>query len=73
MFRLVFFVLFAAAVFAVILHVSIWWTLVPLALFAIAAFTVGGLKTRCPACHKGLKLGATACHHCGRSTVSPPA
>jgi hypothetical protein len=24
----------------------------------------------CPACRKNVKIGATACHHCGRSTVA---
>ena len=67
MIRLFLLVLFGAAVFAVILHISIWIVLVPLAAFVIYAYTAGGLKTRCPDCRKRIKLGATACHHCGRS------
>jgi hypothetical protein len=68
--RLILFALVAAAVIASLLHINIWIVLVPLGLFLAYAFTVGGLKTKCPACRKRIKLGATACHHCGRSTVA---
>ena len=71
MIRLVLLVLIAAAVFAAILHINIWFTLVPIGAFALYAFTIGGLRTRCPACRKRIKLGATACHHCGRSLARP--
>jgi hypothetical protein len=67
------FVLFAAAVFAAILHASIWFFLIPIGLLVIGAYTVGGLKLRCPACGKRIKLGYTSCHHCGRSVVASKA
>jgi hypothetical protein len=50
-------------------HISIWIVLVPLGLFLAYAYTAGGLKTKCPARRKRIKLGATACHRCGRSIV----
>jgi hypothetical protein len=37
----------------------------------IYAFTVGGMKLRCPKCGKRIKLGYTTCHHCG-ATVGQP-
>lgn len=70
MMRLFFLALVAAAVFAAILHISIWIIFIPLALFLAYAFTAGGLKLRCPACQKRIKIGATACHHCGRSIAA---
>ena len=72
MIRLALFVLFGAAVLAVLLHISIWITLVPLAAFVIYAYTAGGLKTRCPDCRKRFKVGATSCHHCGHNLHSEP-
>jgi hypothetical protein len=28
-----------------------------------------GTPLRCPYCRKRVKIGATACHHCGRATA----
>lgn len=67
MIRLALFALFASAVLAVMLHISIWFVFIPLTGFVVYAYTFGGLRLRCPACQKRIKLGATACHHCGRS------
>lgn len=67
MIRLFFLVVLGAAVLAAITHLSVWLFFVPIAAFVIYAYTVGGLKLRCPACRKRIKVGATACHHCGRS------
>lgn len=69
MIRLFLLVLVASAVFAAVLHISVWIIFIPLVLFAVYAYTFGGLKTKCPACRKRIKIGATACHHCGRSLV----
>jgi hypothetical protein len=64
MVRAFLFVIFAAAVFASILHAGIWVFVVPLALLMVLAY-VGGMRTSCPKCKKRIKLGATVCHHCG--------
>jgi hypothetical protein len=69
MIRLGIFVLIAAGVLATILHINIWIALVPLAAFVIYAYTAGGLKTRCPACQKRLRIGASACPHCGQGVT----
>ena len=66
MIRLALFVLFGAAILAALAGVSIWVFLIPIAALAVIAYTAGGLRLRCPACRKRVKLGATACHHCGR-------
>jgi hypothetical protein len=50
-------------------HINLWIVLVPLGRFLAYAYTAGGLKTKCPACRKHIKLGATACHHGMRSIV----
>ena len=32
---------------------------------------LGGVTAlKCPACRKRVKLGATACHHCGRAVAA---
>lgn len=43
-----------------------------IAFFGTLALTIFPLITgqstlRCPSCRKRVKLGATACHHCGRT------
>jgi hypothetical protein len=55
-----------AVILAALLHVNVWIILGPVAAVAILAYTVGGAKLRCPACSKRVKIGASACHHCGR-------
>ncbi len=39
--------------------------------FGLIAFAVfgGGMVLNCPYCGKGVKFGATACHHCGRTVT----
>lgn len=69
MIRLFVFVVIGAAVFAAILHVPFWLVAGVLVVFVAAAAASGRLVLRCPACRKRVKLGATACHHCGRSVV----
>jgi hypothetical protein len=64
--RLVLFVLFASAILAALLNISVWFFFIPLGGFFVYAYTFGGLKLRCPYCRKRIKLGARACHHCGR-------
>ena len=66
MIRLFFVVVVGGAVAAALLGINVWRVVVPLAVLAAAAYTVGGLKLRCPSCRKRVKIGATACHHCGR-------
>jgi ABC-type Fe3+-siderophore transport system permease subunit len=39
-----------------------------LALIAVPLLT-GQSALRCPACRKRVKLGAAACHHCGRTVT----
>lgn len=69
MIRLALIVLIGAGAAAALLHISIWIPLVPLVLLMAYAYTAGGLKLRCPACRKRIKVGATACHHCQREIV----
>jgi hypothetical protein len=57
---------FAAAILAAVFHVSVWIFFVPIAAWFVYSYTVGGLRTRCPSCRKRVKIGAAACHHCGR-------
>ena len=64
--RLALFVIVAAAVLAALFHVSVWIFFIPIAALFVYAYTIGGLRARCPACRKRVKIGATACHHCGR-------
>lgn len=66
MIRLVLFAVIGAAILAAIFHVNVWVFLVPIAGLLIYAYTVGGLRTRCPSCRKRVKIGASTCHHCGR-------
>lgn len=66
MIRLVLFAVIGAAILASIFHVNVWVFLVPIAGLLVYAYTVGGLRTRCPACRKRVKIAAAACHHCGR-------
>lgn len=66
MIRLAVFTVVGSAILAAIFHVSVWVFLVPIAGVLIYAYTVGGLRTRCPSCRKRVKIGASACHHCGR-------
>ncbi len=35
----------------------------------VTPLALGTSALRCPACRKRVKLGATACHHCGRAVV----
>ena len=45
------------------------WTLA----FAFLALASRGRSTlKCPYCGKGVKIGATHCHHCGRQVVGEP-
>lgn len=69
MIRLFLLVLVGAAVLAALTHLSVWLFFVPIGLFVIYAYSAGGLKTRCPACRKRVKIGATTCHHCGRAVA----
>lgn len=66
MIRLAFTVFVPAVILAALLHVNPWVILAPLAVAAVLAYTVGGSKLRCPSCRKRVKIGASACHHCGR-------
>lgn len=72
MFRLSIFVLFAAAVLAALLHISIWFALVPLAAFVIYAYTFGGMRATCPYCGSGVNIGYTVCRRCGRNVARRP-
>lgn len=49
-----------------VIYVAFFGTI---AVFVIPLLT-GDAKLKCPACRKRIKLGASACHHCGRS-ISP--
>lgn len=69
MIRLLFAVLIVPAFVAAVLGVNPWVLIVPIALLLGAFFFYGG-KLRCPSCGKRIKLGYTACHHCGRSVMS---
>lgn len=72
-FRILFGCAFVAIVAGVI--ASLLWT--PLAYLAIPVFlVVWGLAIvnddnvlRCPYCAKRVKLGASTCHHCGRTVT----
>ena len=66
MIRLAFTVFLPAVILAALLHINPWIILVPLAVLAVFAYTVGGNRLRCPSCRKRVKIGAHACHHCGR-------
>ena len=67
MIRLVFVVFVPAIMLAVLLHVSVWVFVIPAAIIAVLAYTVGGQRFKCPACRKRIKIGATRCHHCGQN------
>ncbi len=67
-----------------VLHVSAGWAwiivLLALGAFALnlrrnatARFVRPSAAWECPYCLKRTKLGASACHHCGRSLVEPRA
>lgn len=51
------------------------WLLAILFLVGLAATGApllrGESSLRCPHCRKRVKLGATVCHHCGRSAARP--
>lgn len=38
----------------------------------LVGYARGRLVTSCPFCGKGVKIGATHCHHCGRQVVGEP-
>jgi hypothetical protein len=66
MIRLFVLVLVLSALLAALTHVSVWIFFVPIGLFALYSVTIGGMRLTCPSCRKRVKIGATACHHCGR-------
>jgi hypothetical protein len=83
MIRLFILLVIFVAIISSVLHVSAGWAWI-IALSLIVGIIVyktakpGGtqyVKTsamwKCPYCLKRSKLGATACHHCGRSLVEP--
>lgn len=39
----------------------------------VLPLVTGAAVLKCRYCRKRVKLGATACHHCGRSTARPTA
>lgn len=65
MIRVAFFIFLGAVLFVVATGLSPWFFIVPVGLAAVLAYTVGGMKLRCPNCGKRIKLGYTTCHHCG--------
>lgn len=65
MLRVIGFLIVGAVLFGAVTGWSPWIFIVPVGLLAIAAYTVAGMKLRCPACGKRIKLGYTTCHHCG--------
>lgn len=73
MLRLFFLALVLAAVVSSLLHLggggatALFVVFMGLALFSLAT---GRIALRCPSCRKRVKIGATACHHCGREVVS---
>lgn len=67
MIRVGFFVFCGAVLFVAVTGLNPWLFIIPVGLLAVAAYTVGGLKLRCPSCGKRIKVGYDACHHCGRS------
>lgn len=48
---------------------GVWAGLILGAAGGVAPLLAGSSVLRCPFCRKRVKLGASACHHCGR-TVS---
>jgi hypothetical protein len=59
---------------AAILPALLWPPLGTVAFILGAGWTIyfqvaHGNPLYCPACKKRVKIGATACHHCGRATV----
>jgi hypothetical protein len=45
---------------------AIWAALAVAAVGVCAPLLLGTSALKCPHCRKRVKLGATACHHCGR-------
>lgn len=74
----VFFFAFVAAVIANFLSNGNG-TIIAIAFFGVLGLIVlgmfsGGIVLKCPYCHKRVKIGATTCHHCGRTvTKAKPA
>jgi len=84
MIRVFIVLLVVVALVASLLHVSAGWAWI-IVLAAIGGVALYKAKTpgssqyvklsaawKCPFCLKRSKLGATACHHCGRSLMKPP-
>lgn len=72
MIRISLFVLFASAILAAILHIPIWFILVPLAALFVYSYTFGGLRARCPYCGSRIKIGYTVCRDCGNYVARRP-
>lgn len=47
-------------------QVGIWAGLILGLASGVVPLMAGTSALRCPACRKRVKLGASACHHCGR-------
>jgi zinc-ribbon domain len=71
MIRLVLFLIAAGVLFAVVTGLSPWIAIVPLAILAVLAYTVGGMKLRCPRCGTRIKLGYNTCRNCGATYGAP--
>jgi hypothetical protein len=81
MIRLFFLLILFVTMISLVLHVSAGWAWI-IGLAILAAVIVYRLQSgtatqyvkpsamwKCPYCLKRAKLGASACHHCGRSLV----
>lgn len=48
-------------------QVGVWAGLIIGVAVSVTPLLAGTSTLRCPYCRKRVKLGATACHHCGRT------
>lgn len=62
--------MFAAALLGSVLGGAMWLVWMLFIIFLVLGVVANAGKFKCPYCAKRVKLGASVCHHCGRTVQS---